>query len=388
MKNIIAAIAIMISTCLFAQRPITSVSFELFGDYIILPVTLDNSRELNFIFDTGSGLTIIDDEVGLELGFTGKEIEMNTTHNTMQLFKHHEVEINGFPIEKNIKVYATDLEHLEISLGKDIDGIIGYDIMHHHTIKINYSNQTMDIYEHGYGPKNGKEVVFDLNVSIPTVNGNVILNNEEAHPGTFFIMTGAGTTVDFNSPYAKKYNVLDKTGKHYSYLVKGLSDEETLHYEGHVISFEFGGHTLEDLPIGISQAKSGIQAHEHVAGIIGNHVLSQFDITIDLPKRRMYLEENENFGETRSVNCSGIDLQFAHGEPHLLIHRVFEDSPAAEAGIQVNDELVAINDQPVSTLALPDIQAMLRKDGETVKLKILQGSKINHFEIELKSLIK
>lgn len=388
MKTLFTLFSLFVCLSLQAQKPITSIPFELFGDHIIIQVSIDNSRQLDFIFDTGSGYTVIDAAIAQELNLSGKEIKLNSTRNSMELLKHNEIEINGFPMEKNIKVYATKLEHLEISLGRDIDGIVGYDLMHHHTIRINYADKMMDIYRHGEGPKKGDEVPFDLNISIPTINGKVVLNNNESHDGTFFIMTGAGTSLDFNSPYAKKYDVLHKTGKHYSYVVKGIGDDETLHYEGHVLSFAFGNQTIEDLPIGISQATKGIQAHPHVGGIIGNKILSMYNITIDVPKRRMYFEKNENFGKTLSVNCSGIDLQFSHGDSHLLIHRVFENSPASEAGIKVDDQLLAINDQPVSGLALPDIKKMLRQEGETVHLKIMQGSKIVRLDLALRSLIE
>ena len=40
-------------------------------------------------------------------------------------------------------------------------------------------------------------------------------------------MTGAGTSLDFNTPYANEYDVIHKTGKHYSYLTKSISDVET-----------------------------------------------------------------------------------------------------------------------------------------------------------------
>ncbi|MFT6867392.1 MAG: hypothetical protein ACJA08_002234 [Cyclobacteriaceae bacterium] len=387
MKKLITAWCLLAINYSQAQKPITSISFELFGDHIIIPVSIDNSRPLDFIFDTGSGLTVLDKTVAAELGL-GKDINLNETKNSMEVFKHNEIEINGFPMEKNIKVYATKLEHLEISLGRDIDGIVGYDLMHNHTIRINYGKKTIDIFEHGKGPTSGDEILFDLNISIPTINGTVVLNNEEPHEGTFFVMTGAGTSLDFNSPFAKTYDVINKTGKHYSYVVKGLDDNETLHYEGHVLSFAFGKQKIEDLPIGISQAKSGIQAHPHVGGIIGNEILSMFDITIDVPGRRLYLEKNEHFGEALPVNCSGIDLQFAHGEPNLLIHRVFDNSPASEAGVKINDQLIAINDTPVSTLALPDIKEMLRQSGETVSLKIKQGDDIKTVSLGLRSLIE
>ena len=84
----------------------------------------------------------------------------------------------------------------------------------------------MEIYEHGQGPKRGDVIPFDLNISIPVIKGTVVLNNNESHSASFYVITGAGTTMDFNSPYAQVYDVIHKTGKHYSYLVKGISKEE------------------------------------------------------------------------------------------------------------------------------------------------------------------
>lgn len=388
MKHFFTALCGQLCIAAAAQTPITTIPFDLYGDHMIIQVSVDNSEPLDFIFDTGSGLTVLDRDVQANLKLSGKKVKMNEATSTFELIKHNEIEINGFPMEKNIKVYSTDLDHLEISLGRDIDGIVGYDLMHHHTIRINYSTQTMDIYEHGQGPKNGDAIPFTLNTSIPTIKGSVVLNNNEAHEGTFFVISGAGTSLDFNTPYAKKYDVIHKTGKHYSYVVKGIGDEETLHYEGHVLSFSFGNQTIEDLPIGISQATRGIQASPEVAGIIGNQILSMFNITIDVPGKTIYLEKNETFGKKLSVNCSGIDLQLSPDKSRVLIHQVFEDSPASEAGIEVNDELLAINDLPMKEVALPTVKAMLRQPGETVRLSIRQADGEKVVSLSLKSLIE
>ena len=372
----------------FAQTPITSIPFELYGDHILIKVSVDNSEPLNFVFDTGAGLTVIDEDVAKKLKLKGKKVQLNETTSTFVLIKHNEIEINGFPMEKNIKVYSTDLDHLEISLGLDLDGIVGYDLLHHHTVHLNYEEKILDIYEHGQGPKKGDPIPFELNITIPTINGSVVLNNNEPHSGSFFVVTGAGTTLDFNSPYAKKYNVIEKTGKHYSYSVKSIDDEETPHYEGHVRSFSFGKQTIQDLPIGISQANSGLQANEEVSGIIGNEILSMFNITIDVPGKTLYFEKNSNFGKDISVNCSGIDLQLSSDKEKILIHQVFEGSPAAQSGVKLNDELLAINNQPANKIPLPEIKQMLRKEGEQVSLRIRQDGTEKNVSFTMKSLIE
>ena len=371
-----------------AQTPITTIPFELYGDHIIIKASVDDSRPLDFIFDSGSGFTVIDEDIAVELGLSGKKIRMNEPAAVLELIKHNKLDINHFPMEKNIKVYSTDLDHLEISMGRDIDGILGYDLLHHHTIHLNYEEKTVDIYEHGKGPKTGDAVPFVLNTSIPVIKGSVVLNNNEPHTANFYVITGAGTTLDFNSPYAKKYDVIHKTGKHYSYVVKGISKDENLHYEGHVLSASFGKQTIEDLPIGISTAKSGIQATENVAGILGNQVLSMYNITFDIPGKMLYFEKNSNYGKKLTVNCSGIDLQLSPDKEKLLVHQVLEDSPAEEAGIKLDDELVSINNTSVSDLDLPDIKEMLRQEGQTVNLVLRDEGKEKSVSLKLKSLLE
>lgn len=371
----------------FGQAPITSIPFELFGDHIIIQVSVDDSEPLDFIFDTGSGYTVIDDDVAETLNLAGKEIEMNQASSAWHLIKHNTIAINHFLMEKNTKVYSTDLDHLEISLGMDLDGIIGYDLLRHHSIYVNFDTKTMNIYDHSNSPKRGDAIPFTLHVSIPVIEGSVVLNNDEPHDGTFFVMTGAGTTLDFNSPYAEQWDVIHKTGKHYSYLVKGLGDYETPHYEGHVKSFKFGNQTIEDLPIGISAAETGIQADKKVAGIIGSQILRMYNFTLDYGTKMLYLEKDVTYDANFKVNCSGIDVQMSKDKGKVLIHQVFEDSPASEAGIKVDSELVRINGKSMLEVNLAEVKKMLKMEGQTVDLVINEGGSEKSFSLKLRSLI-
>jgi predicted aspartyl protease len=371
-----------------AQKKITSIPFELFGDHMFIKVSVDKSEPLDFIFDTGSGLTVIDKDVAEKMKLIKKEAQLNQSQSQFELIKHNTIEINGFPMEKNINVYAANLNHLEISLGRDFDGILGYDLLHHHTVHIDYDNLQMDIYDHGNGPKRGDAIPFSLMTSIPTIKGNVVLNNNEKYEGLFFIMTGAGTTLDLNSPAAESWDAINKTGKHYSYPIKGLGDTETIQYEGHVMSFSFGKQTVEDLPIGISTAKSGIQADKKVAGIIGNRILREFNITIDVPDKMIWIDKNSHFGEKLNINSSGIDIQMSKDMKKVLIHQVFDDSPASEAGIKENAELLSVEGKSALAYALPDIRTLLRRSGESVSLKIKQDGQEKEITLELRSLIE
>lgn len=386
MKNIFTTLLSILVFGAFAQ-PITSIPFEMYGDHMIVQISVDGSAPLDFIFDTASGLTVLDKDRANELGLSGKEIKIHDTNTTMEILKHNTFSINGFEMEKNIKVYTTVLRHLEKSLGRDIDGIFGYDLMVHHTLHIDYEQKRMDIYEHGGGPVSGDLIPFFLNMSIPTISASVILNNGEPLEGTFFVMTGAGTTLDFNSPFATKNDIIDKTGKHFSYLVKDISENETVHYEGHVEQLKFGKEEFPDLPVGISQAKSGIRAHGDVAGIIGNRLLSRYNITIDLPNKQFFFTQNSNYEKPILINSSGIEIQLSEDMSDILVHKVYENSPAEEVGVMLNDKLLAVNDKPVSKMTFPEIIDVFRHKDRKVSIKVLRDNEEKLLTFETRSLI-
>ena len=181
--------------------------------------------------------------------------------------------------------------------------------------------------------------------------------------------------------------MINKTGKHYSYLVKGLSKKETPHYEGHVISFSFGKQTIEDLPIGISTATEGIQASKSVSGIMGSQIIRMYNFTIDYGAKMIYLEKDETYDAVFNVNCSGLDVQLAEDKKTVLIHEVFEEGPAAEAGVKINDELLKINGKSMSEVNLQDVKKLLKREGEKVDLVISQNGSEKMVTLELRSLI-
>lgn len=390
MKSVLLSILTFFYVSLFAQKPLESIPMELYGDHIFIQVSVDDSEPLDFIFDSGDGLTVIDLDIA-------KKLELNLDHKqsttsaggkiTGALIKHNKVEIDGLLMDSNIKVYATSLNHLEISIGRNIDGIIGYDILHNYTVRLNYDDGLFELFENGKGPQSGKKIEFDLNNSIPVIDATVTLNNDEKLPGKFYVNTGAGTTMDFNTPFVNANDIINKTGDHYSYLVKGIEEKESLHYEGKVKSFEFGPFKIEGMPVGISQAKYGIQNDKDISGIIGNRLLNRFNLTIDYKNKRFYFDPNSRFENEYRVNASGLDIQLNSDRSAVLIHQVYEDSPAMKAGININDVLVSVNGESALELGIAKIKDILSEPGQEVELTILQGGKKNTIIIKLVSLI-
>lgn len=392
-KNIFIAFIILFScTYVTAQTPFAKSKMELFGDHLFIKLSVDGSEPLDFIFDTGDGLPVIDIDLAkkLNLDLHTKSAKSSAQGSiTGALVKHNKIDMNGAHLEKDIEIYATSLKHLEISIGRNIDGIIGYDLLHHYAVRLDYDNMEFILYNKDsfIYTGDGKEFHFGLRSYIPTVKGSVVLNNGESLEGSFFLNTGAGTAVDFNTPFVNKNKMIAKTGEHYSYLTKGLGKEEVKHIEGRIKELKLGDFSYTNLPVGISQATSGIQHDSKTIGIIGNRLLSRYNLVFNYADKAIYFEERKLEDKEFHVNACGFELQMDEGMTKYLVHRIYEKGAGAEAGLKLNDELVEINGKPVSEMSLPVIKKKINKDGEKVKLTFKRGMENISVTLDLKELI-
>ncbi|WP_424961750.1 aspartyl protease family protein [Ekhidna sp.] len=392
MKKFLIALLALVSYLLNAQTPITSTKMQLFGDHLFIQLSVDGSEPLDFIFDTGDGLPVIDLDVANELGL---DLNHKASKTSAQgavkgaLIDHNTIELNGIQLEKDIQLYATSLRHLEMSIGRNIDGIIGYDLLHHYVVRLDYNKGMFELYDQNAYQHDGfgESFEFKLDNYIPHIEGEVTLNDGEVLSGDFFINTGAGTTLDFNTKFADKNEIVNRTGEHFSYPVAGLSDKETMHYEGRVQNFGFGTFDFSKMPIGISTAKHGIQNNKKVAGIMGNKLLKRFNITFDYSREKIYFLKNENYNDPFSVNASGIYLQLSEDMSKVLVHRVYDASPAKVAGIKTDAEILKVNGKDVSEYTLPQLRSILEEVNKDVELTVWQMGQEQTFTLDLNQLI-
>jgi len=83
----------------------------------------------------------------------------------------------------------------------------------------------------------------------------------------------------------------------------------------------------------------------------------------------------------------GVELTVRNEAP--VVVRTIDGGPAATAGIQPNDRLVAINDFPVTGMGLPDVVLRLRgEEGSTVDLTLVRGDERIRAQIVRQSLQK
>ncbi len=92
-----------------------------------------------------------------------------------------------------------------------------------------------------------------------------------------------------------------------------------------------------------------------------------------------------------SPKSKSIGLVISRTANNYFIRKIYQKSPAAEAGLKKGDFLLAINDKDISKLTYGHVNDLIRAEQATVQLKILRGQKIFDItvtkrEVELSSV--
>lgn len=119
----------------------TNKSFELIGGMIFIEATV-NGKSGNFILDTGAPGIILNDvptKTSDEIMASGIGGQLNIGEVNIHRFEWGIINLT------KIQGYTLDISHLEKSFGKDIAGLIGFDVLKDFELLFDYQNQVIQI---------------------------------------------------------------------------------------------------------------------------------------------------------------------------------------------------------------------------------------------------
>jgi len=92
------------------------------------------------------------------------------------------------------------------------------------------------------------------------------------------------------------------------------------------------------------QDRPGSQSSTTITGNIGLRILKQFNLVFDYPHGKLYLEKNANYGKPDIFNRAGLVLD--PDPKNLKVKLVVPGSPAAKAGLAIDDVITRIDGLP------------------------------------------
>jgi aspartyl protease len=180
-------------------------------------------------------------------------------------------------------LFGTPVKPLEASLGRTIDGILGAELFAGKVIEIDYEHQTLRI--GAKPPRQAVALPITMKHGFPHVAVTLDLGAGPV-PGTFLIDTGADTTFDIYKPFADAHSIKPADGA--SGTTFGTGGASRI-LKTTARSVTLGPIRVDDLGVYLPQDTEGLLAVQDVAGLLGTVFLQRFVVTLDEPRKALYL---------------------------------------------------------------------------------------------------
>jgi hypothetical protein len=371
---------------------LAEIPFQLYGNMIVMELSVDESTPLNFIFDTGAGGTVINARTADRLDIVGDEAvsrEGATGMAEIVRSTDHIVSVEDVSF-RDVTLGIAELGHIEKRIGTPIGGVIGWLILSQYAVRIDYDTMLIEIYDNNRFEYDFGDSGYNLEVQGTAIFTNVTTTFKSGNifTGKVLVDTGAGNTFYFNTPFIEENDLLAEMDTYYERETQSISTESAHAYTTMLANLSISDYEFSTLPVTMAIAEAGASSWSGPMGILGNGVLKHFNVFIDLQQKRLYLEPNRLYHDQFEVNCSGLELVADDTFQRVIIDHVYAGSPAEEAGLKVGNEIVQINGANVSDFQLPQIRSILSQDGEEVEILIDREGELRSYTLKLQPLIE
>lgn len=373
-------------------------NFSRVQNFIILDVKLENMLPTKFIFDTGSEYTII---IKQELAYLldmdyFKSIPLYGSDLSQQIFafisRNARLNIEDeLLVQSNVLVLEEDFLQLDEMLGMQIHGILGSNVFNRYVLHINNRRSYIEFIKKDYFQPDDDfhEIPITINKNKPYLTTTVRSGGDVEQELKFLIDSGSAI------PLLIYNNTMDHLELPETLipgnLGVGLGGNLTGHM-GKIDLFQFGDFEFKNIVTSFQELEIDSIGHLYLNrnGLVGNSLLSRFDVYIDYPGAMMYVKPNKKYDARFRVDRSGLIL-IATGPnfDRILVQKVIAGSPADQAGILPGDVIHRFNFWPSFFYTLNSINYKLSgKQGKKIKLTLIRnGEKIKR-QFRLHSLFE
>ena len=361
-------VALALRTVAAAPAAVT-IPFEWINTHIVLKASVNGSRPLSFVLDTGADQAIvrlpIAHELGLKLTGSVSSGGAGPNRNSGSLVQGATFAVEGLAGGKYPISFALPMPNLPQGLGHDIDGIIGGAFIREFVLEIDYQGKAITLHDKASFKYNGAGDVlplqFDSN-NHPTIAADVTPSGRAPIAGRFTLDIGSGLGLALHTPFVRA-NGLPGPGEKTIRAtgLRGAGGQVSAEI-GRVAAFTIGRQRMASPITVFAQDEAGALANAALAGNIGNRILNGFRVWFDYGRRQMILEPTPNIGASANRAFSGLSL-VAEGPRYQLfrVSDVLENGPAAEAGILTGDVITSIDGKPATSLTLTDINDLFER---------------------------
>ena len=351
-----------------ATKPV-SIPFEMVTRHIVLKVTVDKSRPLSFVFDTGAGRGIIDIDRAKELGLNlqgrvrvGGAGAQTQTGAMVQDARWSLVGLESFSQPVSL---AIPLGHIAARFGNDFDGIVGSEFIKEFVVEVDYENRLLKLHDKSTfkytGP--GESIPIEFNSQgHPHLEAEITPINSKPVRAKFVLDLGSGGALALHSPFVNEHRLLEGKDTTVRAIGVGGAGGQSLGKFGRVAELKIGSFKISSPMTLFSQDKAGAFANSSLAGNIGQRIAGKFKLFLDYANRRIIFEPAKSFSEPFDRAHPGISLRAeAPNFKTFRITDVLENSPGSEAGLQIDDLIMKVDDTSNTDLTITKLQELFEQ---------------------------
>ncbi len=379
------------------------VPFDLYANLIVIKLKIDRGDTLNFILDTGVSSFILTDP-GLS-----QKIKLNYTRSVNirgagnEQFVTGKVSVGhtlsfGFVQIDHTSLVALDQDILQLSeyMGIPVHGIFGHELFERFVVSIDFSSKQITLTEPKYYKEKkrfGTKYPLVVTQSKPYIEVTAIAQKSDTYqPIRLVIDTGAGHALMLNTAENSNIVLPDKTIR--ANLGKGLNGNIDGHI-GRVEKFKVGKYEFKDIiasfPDSLSfGSKFMFDSTATRQGSIGGELLRRFVLTFNYQEGYILFKPlAARYKETFEHDMSGMEVR-ARGTylDEFHVTYVAPGSQADQAGVQVGDQIMFLNNKNYKNLTINDIYNQLsKKQGFGIELFLRRQSELKYVYFKLKRVI-
>ena len=364
----------------FSGRRRAHIPIQIQRNLLVVALTLNGNGPFNFLLDTGVANSIITspalaDSLQLRHGQVFRITGAGGSETGLQAYQADSVRV-GLPgivaQHMPLLVLSRDVLNLSGYVGVPIHGILGSELFRSFVVTLrpeeNYLVATRpDAYR---APKGHlwSSLPLSLENNKAYFTAPVQLTDSLTLPLKLVLDTGAShaLSVELDSDArlrAPAQRLPTDLGRGLTGVVQG--------FLGRVPRLQLGRYTLPNV---LTSFPNSADVHRRIDvprnGNVGYELLKRFSLVIDYPHQRLLLRPNQQFHDGFEHDMCGVEFMAIGSDlRRFIILRVMPNSPADDAGVTPDMELISINLIPANFFNLTQLSRIMHsQDGRNVLL--------------------
>jgi predicted aspartyl protease len=330
------------------EGPLTSLRG---GGGPVVNCTINGDERLLFL-DTGYGSLSLAPEFSRIMGNSiGEQLERSLQGDNKKLvYEAPDIRVGGISLAKSKVVVDNDIPRASAIDGVEYHGFVGTPLLEKRVLQLDFDSRRLRILDVSRRMGNQSFVGVVMLFSVPTIRIRVGSGQFE----DAVLDTGNSAMLLLPKRLLEKVPLnTDRIEIHQT-----ESDRKTFSNRQFLLrEVEFGGHTFRDVVCMEARFPS-----------IGMPLISRFNVTLDYPNKRLYLEPRKGLPERDAPDSSGLRLK--RTAAGTFVRDLYLDSAGYKAGLRADDRIVSLDGKPVDKESFDVMYDRLTRGGERVEFVV------------------